>query len=403
MATPFSRSMRSLAADGFRSSIVGMCIAVALLISWAVWFCFARVTLYEVTSVARLEVDRAVYPIAVPVAGRIVATHLVLGQAVQAGDVLVELETNEQRLQLEQERARLATLQAQLDGLAKEIMAEEEGQRQEHQVARVALDEARAQYREAEVAAQAAQKTAAIYIRMGKRGLASKLDVLRVTTEASKHRAAADALHFAISRLEGEQRTKKSERQGRLERLKREASQLTGQIAEAMAAIERPAYEITRRSIRAPMAGQLGEVANVQIGSVVREGDQLGAVVSPGTLKVIANFLPSAALGRLRPGQPARLRLEGFPWTQYGAVTARVTSVAGEIRDKLIRTELAVDAETASPIPFQHGLPGTVEVEVERVSPATLVLRTAGLLLAAPGTPREPQDNRSQDDRRAER
>jgi multidrug resistance efflux pump len=393
MSTPFSRSLRSLTADHGHRSLGGMLLATALLSAWAVWFFLARVTLYEVTTRARLEVDRAVYPIAAPVAGQIVGTHLRLGHEVQAGEVLVELETNEQRLQLEEERGRLAALQAQLDGLAKEIRTEEKGQRQERQTARVALAEAQARYQEAEVAAQAAQKAADIYTQMQARGLASQLDFLRVTTEAPKRRAAAHALHLAISRLEGEQRTRESERQGRLERLQREASQLTGQITAATAALERPAYEITRRSIRAPMAGCLCEVANVQIGMVVRDGDRLGAIVSPGTLKVIADFLPATALGRVKPGQPGRLRLEGFPWTQYGAVAARVTSVASEIRDELVRAELTVDA-AASPIPLQHALPGTVEVAVERLSPATLVLRTAGLLLAVPDTAPEPRDGK---------
>jgi multidrug resistance efflux pump len=391
MSTPFSRSLRSLTADRGRRSLGGMLLATALLSAWAVWFCLARVTLYEVTPLARLEGDRAVYPIAAPVAGQIVGTRLSLGHEVQAGEVLVELETNEQRLQLEEERGRLAALQAQLDGLAKEIWTEEEGQRRERQAALVALAEARARYREAEMAAQAAKKEADIYTQMQARGLASKLDFLRVTTEAPKRRAAAQALHLAISRLEGEQRIKESERQGRLERLQREASQLTGQIAAATAALERPAYEMTRRSIRAPMAGCLCEVANVQIGMVIREGDRLGAVVSPGTLKVSADFLPATALGRIKPGQSARLRLEGFPWTQYGAVAARVTSVASEIRDNLVRAELTIDA-AASPIPLQHGLPGSVEVAVERLSPATLVLRTAGLLLAVPDTAPERRD-----------
>ena len=131
------------------------------------------------------------------------------------------------------------------------------------------------------------------------------------------------------------------------------------------------------------------------------EGDKLSAVVPPGALKVIAYFLPSTALGRIQPGQPAYLRLEGFPWTQYGTVTARVTHVASELRDKLLRVELTVDAIATSPIPFQHGLPGTIEVEVDHVSPATLVLRTAGLLLAAPETPHELQD--AGRDKRAER
>jgi membrane fusion protein (multidrug efflux system) len=38
-------------------------------------------------------------------------------------------------------------------------------------------------------------------------------------------------------------------------------------------------------------------------------------------------------------------------------------------------------------IPLQHGLPGSVEVQVEEVSPAVLVLRTAGQLAASPKTP----------------
>ena len=397
MSSPFSRSMRSITADGFRRSTLGLLIAATLLTSWAVWFYLARVTLYEVTTAARLEVDRAVYPIEVPVAGRVVATHLVLGQEVQAGDVLVELETDEQRLQLEEERTQLAALTAQLDRLRHEIMAEEEAQRQERQAARVALDEARARHREAEVAARSSQEEVEIHTRSQARGLTSQIEFLRVTTEAQKRRAAADALRLGISRLEGEQRTSESDRTVRLERLKREAAELTGQMAAAEVALGQPEYEITKRWIRSPAAGQLGEVANVQIGKVVHAGDKLGAVVHPGALKAIADFFPPAALGRIQPGQPAWLRLKGFPWTQYGAVAARVTNVASEVRDGLVRVELTVDADSASPIPFQHGLPGTVEVEVDRVSPATLVLRTAGLLLAVPDTSREVRDDRRAD------
>jgi multidrug resistance efflux pump len=94
---------------------------------------------------------------------------------------------------------------------------------------------------------------------MQERGLTSQLDFLRMTTEAHKRQAAADALRLAVSRLGGEQQTKESDRKVRLERLKREATQLAGQIAEAKDAMERPAYEITRRLIRSPVAGRLGE------------------------------------------------------------------------------------------------------------------------------------------------
>src|SRR4029453_16049414 len=116
------------------------------------------------------------------------------------------------------------------------------------------------------------------------------------------------------------------------------------------------------------MTGRLGEVAELRIGSVVREGDRIAAVVTRGELQVVADFLPPSALGRIRPGQPARLRLKGFPWTQCGSLAAAVRRVASEVRNGRVRVELSVGPDLASPIPLQHGLPGTVEVQVERVA-----------------------------------
>jgi membrane fusion protein (multidrug efflux system) len=60
--------------------------------------------------------------------------------------------------------------------------------------------------------------------------------------------------------------------------------------------------------------------------------------------------------------------------------------VGNEVRDGRVRVELAIDPHPHSAIPIQHGLPGSVEVQIERVSPATLALRAAGRLIAAPQT-----------------
>lgn len=63
---------------------------------------------------------------------------------------------------------------------------------------------------------------------------------------------------------------------------------------------------------------------------------------------------------------------------------ATVANVAGEPRNGQVRVEFTIHPSPASQIPLQHGLPGTVEVEVDRLSPATLVLRAAGKLLHQP-------------------
>jgi len=59
-----------------------------------------------------------------------------------------------------------------------------------------------------------------------------------------------------------------------------------------------------------------------------------------------------------------------------------VVSVGSEPREGRIRAELHIDSPSSTRIPIQHGLSGVAEVEVERTSPARLVLRTVGAALA---------------------
>jgi membrane fusion protein (multidrug efflux system) len=135
------------------------------------------------------------------------------------------------------------------------------------------------------------------------------------------------------------------------------------------------------------VSGQIGEVIEHPVGSVVQAAEKFGSIIPPGEPRAVSQF-PVAAVGRLHPGQPARLRLEGFPWTQYGTVTARVAEVGNEASGGLIRVELALDPDEAVPVRLEHGLPCSAEVEVERVAPVVLVLRAAGRLL---GTGRPPR------------
>jgi membrane fusion protein (multidrug efflux system) len=378
MAMAFAHSMRALAADRGRWALAGLVAVLALLSAWGAWLVLARVTLYEVTRTARLEVAQAGHPIATPVAGRIVATHLVVGRDVQAGEVLVELDAAAVRLQHDEVRQWATALTAQRQARRQELVAEEAAQQAERQAAHTALAEARARQREAEVALQAATAQADVFARLQARGLAPQLDLLRTRAEADHKRAAADTLRLAVSRLEREQRTKDSDRTARLTQFHRELTRLDGELRTAEATLARLDHSIEQSRLRAPIAGRLGEVADIQPGAVVRQGDTLGVVLPIGALRVVAHFLPAVALGRVQPGQAARLRLEGFPWAQYGSLAAIVSSVAHEARNGMIRVELSLVPEALTTIPLQHGLPGTVEVEVERVSPATLILRGVG-------------------------
>src|SRR5215468_7145327 len=96
MPSPFSRTIRSLNAESSRLSTAATIISVVILGGWSLWFVAARVAIYETSEAARLEVDGAVHPIEAAVSGRVIRTSLAIGREVQAGEVLVEMESDAQ-------------------------------------------------------------------------------------------------------------------------------------------------------------------------------------------------------------------------------------------------------------------------------------------------------------------
>lgn len=388
-ATTFIRFLHALNADGFRPSLGGILLAFVLLGAWAAWLALARVTLYEVTETARLEAAEAGYSVDAPVAGRVASTSLAIGREVKEGEVLAELETKEQQLQLSEESARLASIAPQIAALEAEVASEQRAVGEARQAGRVALDEARARIDEAESSARFAEEEARRLKGLYAEGVIAELVAMRAAAEAASRRAATETLKHAHKRLEREQQTQETERRVRVEKLLREKTELDALRSTSAAVIGRLRNEVSRRVIRAPASGQLGEVTTSKAGAVLREGDKLGTVVPSGELKIIAEFPPSA-IGRVTPGQTARMRLTSFPWTQYGSLPALVTKVAGEARGGTIRVELVVSPDSSSLIPMQHGLPGTVEVAVERVSPAVLLLRAVKFLTRPSGARARP-------------
>jgi multidrug resistance efflux pump len=379
----FARTVRALDADGMSPALLAVLLVAVLGGVWSTWLVVARVPVYQLSETARLEVER-VHPIASPVVGRVLATTLTLGREVKAGDVLLEIEADRERLETAEERARLSTVTGELTALGHEIGAEEDALDQAHRAAKAALEEATQRLAAAEATANQADETLRRTLLLESQGLVSAADAHKARGDAQARRAEMGAARAGIEKLRAEQSADERGRRGRVASLLRERVSLTGQQTATTSTVARREREAELRRVRAPVAGRLGEVNPVQVGAIVREGELLASIVPDGLVRAVADFA-APALGRLHPRQRARLRLDGFPWTQYGYVDAVVTRVASETREQRVRVELTVQRQSNSQIPLRHGMPGTVEVEVERVAPLALLVRSLGHTLS--GTP----------------
>lgn len=384
MPTAFLRTRNALERDRFSRAALGVCLGLAILGGWAAWCLLGRLTLYEVSDSARIEVDRSPYAVQSPLLGRITASHLATGKKVQADEVLVELEASTERLSVREEQTRLSAVLPEVEALRRQIAAEESAREEERKATQAAIEEAHARARQAEAPAQYNAAEEDRLKRLRESGLIAEREYQKGRADAKESSLNVEREKLAIDRIQREQRTRETDREARIRGLQAEISRLEGQASTSRAAISKLENQIGLRTIRAPISGTLAEAAVLRVGGVLKEGDKIGVIVPDGRMIIVAQFPPPAAMGRLAPGQPAQLRLDGFPWMQWGTVAAKVDRVAGEVRDGTVRVELLVDDSKPSRIPIQHGLPGAVEVAVERVTPATLILRTAGSMLSAP-------------------
>src|SRR5580693_4805889 len=105
---------------------------------------YARVQLDEISGDARIEIDGPAYVVQAPVTGRVSRVNQSLGRDVRAGDVLIEMDSSREQLQVKEEQSRNQGLDTELAALQAEIAVELSSLEVERNASRAAIEEARA-------------------------------------------------------------------------------------------------------------------------------------------------------------------------------------------------------------------------------------------------------------------
>ncbi|MDY7228156.1 HlyD family secretion protein [Hyalangium rubrum] len=374
MSYDFRDSLSALEDRGRHTVAIGTVLVVLAI--WSAWLVLGRVSLYVTSSSSRIEVAGAAFPVEPTVPGRVVSSSLQLGQRVRKGDVLVRLEAREQEYLLNEQKARREALEQELAALGTQLEAENKALEGVRQLADASRGESSARRQEAAIAAQEAAKEAERLQPLLEKRFISAAEYEAKVHAAGRQRASSRAAGFSSERSSAEMRVSEGDRIARIAELERQSSNLLGERNALDAAIPRLQAELDKRVIVAPADGTIGSVMAIQQGMNLTAGQRLATVVPEGGDLQIVAYLPAPeALGRVREGQQARLRLDGFPWTQYGAIEARVVRVAEEDSEGKIRVELGSLSESVRTVALKHGLTGSLEVQVDRLSPLSLVFR----------------------------
>lgn len=266
-------------------NLIGVALPLAA-IAWGIyWFSYSR--FIEDTEDAYVKADNVT--VSPKVGGYVEEVFVGDNQLVKKGDALVRLDRRQYQAVQDRATASIASLHADLDRI-QALITQEEAQ----------LAQTRAQQQVSRVAARHAEEELKRYAPLGSTGATTEeqLAQLKATRDqADAQLGAADASVKAA--------------QGRLEESRAQLEGTRAQVKAAEADLRRSKLDLDDTVLRSTLDGRVGD-RGVRVGQLVQPGTRMMTIVPVSDLYVVANF-KETQLGRMRVGQPVRLRVDALP------------------------------------------------------------------------------------------
>ena len=265
-----------------------------------------------------------------------------IDRTVKAGDILVELDKEQLAAALRGAEANLLAARASLEGAEAQLtknVVEAEGP--DEQFARRAYDRAQSLF---------AQKLIA----------QSALDDAHSLVDVADNRKRAAQSQLAVSRAK--------------------VTEARAQVAQAKAAADRAAEDVANATIRAPIHGTVLS-RDVEIGSPVSSILNLGAnatlVMTLGQIEqvFVRGKVDEADIGRVRLGQPARIRVETFKDKTFNGQVTQISPMGVE-KDNVTNFEVRVSIDNPGK-ELKANMTANAEIVLEEHADALIIPEAA--------------------------
>lgn len=328
-----------------------------LFVSAGVW---AAITEMDVVVHARGRLVVRGEPVRVSVQepGLVIEVPFRIGDHVDEGAVLLRLDSFKYRTDADQTRKEIAAQLVEAGRLresAREVRAAMRATERELDIAR----------RAAAIVADQLKR----YESLADQQIAAAVDVQQKALELNAATAKSASFETALRAAENDA----ADKERRALEARARADTLAARLAQ-LGGLEQ------RMTLRAPVAGTITQLAVLHAGSVI-EPDQAAAVIAPDRLPLEAQLqIPNASMRRLQNGQAVRMRVDAFPYQDFGDVEGQLARIepdadaAGNYRAwaTLARTRLSGPRGVA---PLQPGLLLDADIIVDRRTVMDFTLR----------------------------
>jgi membrane fusion protein, multidrug efflux system len=241
------------------------------------------------------------------VAGHVAAILPADNSIVRAGDVIFRIDDGDYRIAVDAARSRIATQQATIDRIGRQVVALES-----------AAEQAKAQLASADAAMKRAGLDFDRQQTLSTKGFAS-----RAAFEVSE--ASRDQSLAAVKSAQAAFVTARDN----VEVTKAQQAEARAQLAELQTQLAKAERDLNFTSVRAPVDGNFSNRL-VNTGDFIQAGQRLANVVPLNDVFIDANF-KETQLKRIRPGQPVNISVDAYGHRKFAGVVDSISPAAGSV------------------------------------------------------------------------
>ena len=191
-----------------------------------------------------------------------------------------------------------------------------------------------------------------VYVNLSQKGMAPRVDMLNtkiqrmgneIEVENQRTRLVEDQKMRNTSRAELETFMAEWKQQ-----INQELAEAELQIHTLEEKVRQTRYLVSAENLKAPCRAVVHEIAPYQEGSAVREAEAMITLIPlDAPLEAEIDILPKD-VGLLRKGDIARLKLDAFPFQQYGTLSGTLRFISADTYESTANLEAEADSSLAS-------------------------------------------------------
>lgn len=162
--------------------------------------------------------------------------------------------------------------------------------------------------------------------------------------------AEADRLQIELSQKQEEGRQTQLEAQQQIQQLTVKLTELQAKVNETQILLEENRTKLKQRFLRAPANGVILSLNIRRSGVYTQPGQAIAEIAPQGQPLVISANLPSSKIGFVKVGLPVKVKLDAYPYQDYGIVSGRVSAISSDSKPdqqlgQIYRVEVALNRD----------------------------------------------------------